>query len=294
MSHLQTVFQLLLQHQLFVKYSKCAFGATQIEYLGHVITKDGVAMNQGKIQSILQWPYPHSVKEVRGFLGLTGYYRRFIRNYGIIAQPITALLKTNSFVWTEEARETWDRLKQAMVTAPVLALPDFQSTFVVESNASNNGIGAVLSQKGRPIAFFSKALSPKQQATSVYKKEMLAVLTAVKKWTAYLLGRHFLIKTDHHSLKFLLDQKTNTPAQQVWVIKMMGYDYDLVFRKGSKNVVADALSRIPQVALQAITFCSNDLLARIKQSWLQDPKMIHLMHKAKGNTSLNSKYTWQA
>ena len=170
-------------------------------------------MDDDKVRCMMEWPYPTSVKEVRGFLGLTGYYRRFVRNYGNIAQPIIALLKANSFVWNVEAKAAWNLLKEAMVNAPVLALPDFNATFVVESDACSTGIRAVLSQKGRPIAFFSKVLSPKKQALSVYEKEMLAVLTTVKKWNAYLLGRHFQIKTDHHSLKFLFDQRTNTPAQ---------------------------------------------------------------------------------
>ena len=175
-----------------------------------------------------------------------------------------------------------------------MALPDFNITFVVESDASSIVIGVVLSQKSRPIAYFSKALSPKLQVKSVYEKEMLAILSAVKKWNAYLLGRHFQIKTDHHSLKFLLDQRTNTLAQQLWVIKMMGYDYELVFRRGSKNTVADALSRLPQVTLQAITMCTNQLLDRIKRSWVTDPRMVHLMHKAKDKGDQQSKYSWQS
>ena len=219
LKHLQTVFQTLVYHQLFAKYSKCAFGTTKIEYLGHIISKEGVAMDADKIACIVNWPYPKTVKDVRGFLGLTGYYCKFIRHYGTIAQPITTLLKTNSFFWNDKAQTAWDLLKIAIVTAPVLALPDFEVTFVVESDASSTGLGAVLSQKGRPIAFFSKALSPKLQAKSMYEKEMLAILSAVKKWNAYLLGRHFQIKTDHQNLKYLLDHRTNTPTQQLWVIE---------------------------------------------------------------------------
>ena len=213
LQHLEAVFHVLIHHQLYVKYSKCAFGTTKIEYLGHVISRDGVAMDTDKVQCMLNWPYPKSVKEVRGFLGLTGYYRKFVRHYGTIAQPITALLKANAFVWTEEAKLAWDQLKQTMIEALVLALPNFNSTFVVDSDVSSTRIGAILSQKGRTLAYFSKVLSTKHQALLVYEKEMLAILAAVKKWTAYLLGRHFQIKTDHHSLKFLLDQKTNTPTQ---------------------------------------------------------------------------------
>ena len=291
LQHFQVVFELLRHHQLFVKLSKCDFGAAQVEYLGHVITGQGVAMDQGKVACIVNWPYPQSVKDIRGFLGLTGYYRRFIKGYGSIAQPLTALLKKNTFGWTLEAQLAWDKLKKAMISASVLALPDFNKTFVVESDASSGGIGAVLSQNGKPIAFFSKALSPKHQALSVYEKEMLAILIAVKKWNAYLLGRPFQIKTNHESLKFLLNQKTNTHAQQLWVMKMMGYDYTVIFKKSANNMVADAFSRLPMVELKAISVFSTDLFQRIKQSWIQDPAMVHLLHKVK-NGKANTKYTW--
>ena len=191
LQHLQVVFEVLLLHTLYLKYSKCQFGVSQIEYLGHVISAQGVAMDREKVSCMMNWPYPTSVKEVRGFLGLTGYYRRFIRHYGLIAQPLTALLKKNAFHWTDTSQTAWNQLKQAMIKAPVLALPDFNSLFVVESDACSTGIGAVLSQLGRPVAFFSKALSMKHQALSVYEKEMLAILLAVKKWNSYLMGRHF-------------------------------------------------------------------------------------------------------
>ena len=179
-----------------------------------------------------------------------------------------------------------------MISAPVLAMPDFNTTFIVESDASHSGIGAVLSQGGRPIAYFSKALSPKHQVLSVYEKEMLAILVAVKKWNAYFVGRHFHIKIDHYSLKFLLDQKATTPAQQAWVVKMMGYDYEVIFRKESSNTVADALSRQPQSQLNAISVVSSDLIHRIQQSWLSDPNIVYLIHKVK-NTVGRSHYTWQ-
>ena len=193
------------------------------------------------------------MKEVRAFLGLTGYYRRFVQHYGVIAQPLTALLKKNAFEWSATTQDAWNNLKQALVTAPILALPDFSLIFIVEADACSTGVGAVLSQQGRPVAFFSKALSIQHQALSVYEKEMLAILIAVKKWNAYLLGRHFQIKTDHHSLKFLLNQPTHTPAQQKWVVKIIGYDYKIVYCKGSSNVVADTLSLLPHLELNALS-----------------------------------------
>ena len=180
-----------------------------------------------------------------GFLGLTGYYRHFIKGYDVIAKPLTDLLKKGAFQWTDKTQTTFVHLKEAIMTAPVLTLPNFDLTFVVESDASHESIGAVLSQGNKPIAYFSKGLGPKHQVLSVYEKEMMVVLVIVKKWNAYLTDKHFQIKIDHYSLKFLLDQKANTPAQQAWIIKMIGYDYEVIFRKGSTNVVADALSKLP-------------------------------------------------
>ena len=259
LQHLTQVFELLLDHHLFLKLSKYEIGASQVEYLGHIISSERVAMDTQKISHMLDWPVPKNVKALRGFLGLTGYYRRFIKSYGIIAKPLTDLLKKGSFEWSDRAQLAFDALKQAMVTAPVLALPNFNIPFVIKFDASSEGIGSVLSQGGRPIAYFSKGLAPKHQVLFVYEKEMLAILAVVKKWHSYLIGRRFQIRIDHYSLKFLLDQKATTPAQQVWLIKMMGYDYEVSFRKGSTNVVDDALSKKPQGHLYAIFTVTGDL-----------------------------------
>ena len=205
LQHLTQVFELLLNHQLFLKLSKCEIGASQVEYLGHIISSEEVAMDTQKISHILDWPAPTNVKTLRGLLGLTSYYRCFIKFYGVIVKPLIDLLKKGSFAWSDRAQLAFDALKQAMVSTPVLALPNFNLPFVVKSNASSEGIGAVLSQGGRPIAYFSKGLALKHQVLSVYEKKMLAILAAVKKWHSYFIGRHFQIRTNHYSLKFLLD-----------------------------------------------------------------------------------------
>ena len=293
LQHIHQVFQVLVHHQLYLKFSKCDFGASQIEYLGHIISIQGVAMDAKKIDCMMNWPTPRNIKDLRGFLGLTGYYRRFIKSYGIIAKPLTDLLKKGNYLWTATAQQAFETLKQAMTSAPVLALPNFNVMFVVESDASKDGLGAVLSQGGRPVAYFSKGLAPKHQVLSVYEREMMAILAAVKKWNAYLMGRHFQIKTDHYSLKFLLEQQAHTPAQQAWIIKMMGYDYELSFRKGSSNTVADALSRQPQVSLYAISVVSGELFHKIQQSWLRDATLVHLLHKLKNAPDKSSKYSWE-
>lgn len=244
LEHLELVFKVMRQHKLFAKMSKCEFLQGQVAYLGHVISKDGVAVDENKVKDMLAWPEPKSVKALRGFLGLSGYYRKFVKDYGTIAKPLTNLLQKDNFHWDETATQAFRNLKEAMASTPVLKLPDFSKAFTVESDASNTGIGAVLTQEGRPLAYFSKALGIRGQAMSTYEKELMAVVSAVKKWASYLMDKHFYIKTDHWALKFLSEQKISNLLQQKWISKLMGYNYTILYRKGKENTVADALSRM--------------------------------------------------
>jgi hypothetical protein len=173
--HLTHVLKLLRGAQLFVKTSKCLFACSSLEYLGHIISADGVATDPQKMQAMVDWPVPTTVTELRGFLGLTGYYRKFVRNYAIIARPLTLLLKKKSFIWTESATTAFQALKQAMSSTPVLCLPDFSKQFVVETDACDTGIGAVLMQDQHPIAYLSKPLGAAHLALSIYDKELLAL-----------------------------------------------------------------------------------------------------------------------
>jgi hypothetical protein len=217
--------------------------ASEVEYLGHIVGKVGVRVDPKKIEAMQDWPRPKTLKILHGFLGLTGYYHKFVKNYGKIVAPLTALLKNNSFTWTPAADQAFQTLKATMCTTPVLALPDFTKTFVLECDASERGIGAVLMQDGRPLAFTSKQLSERHLGQSIYEKEMLAILHAVDLWHPYLLGQCFQIKTDHQSLKYFLEQRPSSPEQQKWVTKLFGYDYEIIYKKGKDNVVVDALSR---------------------------------------------------
>ncbi|KAL2253797.1 UNVERIFIED_CONTAM: Retrovirus-related Pol polyprotein from transposon [Sesamum indicum] len=234
---------LLRQHQLFAKKSKCSFAQKEVEYLGHVISCQGVATDPLKIECMINWPVPTNVKALRGFLGLTGYYRRFIQNYGVISKPLTSLLKNDSFGWNEDAEKAFNHLKELMVSAPVLAMPDFSQSFIVETDASGKGIGAVLMQGGKPISYLSKALAPKNLGLSTYEKEFLALLLAVTRWRHYLLGNHFIIRTDQKSLKHILDQRIDSVLQQKGVTKLFGLSYEVQYKKGKENKAADALSR---------------------------------------------------
>ncbi|XP_038989888.1 uncharacterized protein LOC120113137 [Phoenix dactylifera] len=175
MRHLDLVLHTLEEHHFFIKPSKCAFVQTELDYLGHVVSGDGVRVDTRKVEAMTDWPLPKDISALRGFLGLTGYYRRFVKGYGLIAKPLTAMLKKDGFAWTPAARQAFEDLKRAMTQTPVLALPDFNTPFQVFTDASNEGIGAVLAQNKRPIAFISKELGPQKKAWSTYARELLAV-----------------------------------------------------------------------------------------------------------------------
>lgn len=155
------------------------------------------------------------------------------------------MLKKDSFLWSEESTTAFTALKQALVTSSVLKLPDFSKKFTIETYASGRGIGAVLMQENHPIAYISKSLGPKQQALSIYERELLAIIYAIQKWSTYLAYAPFTIKTDQKSIKYILEQGLTTPFQQVCVSKLKGYEFDIQYKEGSTNLVADALSRKP-------------------------------------------------
>ncbi|XP_066341714.1 uncharacterized mitochondrial protein AtMg00860-like [Miscanthus floridulus] len=154
--HLRAVLDVLHAHRLHLKRPKCAFATSAVHYLGHVITGEGVAMDTAKVAAVQSWPHPRTARGLRGFLGLAGYYRWFIKDYGIIAVPLTQLLRKDAFQWSDAAETAFSTLKAALTAALVLHLPDFTATFVVDYDASGSGFGAMLYQDGAPIAFFSR------------------------------------------------------------------------------------------------------------------------------------------
>ena len=196
-----------------------------MHYLGHVITGAGVAMDTSKVTAVQAWPQPRSTRGLRGFLGLAGYYRRFIRNYGAIATPLTQLLRKNIFQWTDAASTAFGELKAALSAAPVLHLPDFTRDFVVDCDASGSGFGAVLHQDDGPIAFFSRPFAACHLKSATYECELIGLVQAVRHWRPYLWGCAFVIHTDHYALKFLLNQRLSTIPQNHWVSKLFGYDF---------------------------------------------------------------------
>ena len=186
---------------------------TRIRILGAYCHCSWVKVDQNKIQAMLDWPRPTNVSELRGFLGLTGYYRKFVRNYGILARPLTNLLKKGQFWWTVETETSFKLLQQDMTTTPTLAMLNFQQPFTIESNTYGDGIGVVLTQQGKPIALMSRALGVSKLSWSTYSKEMLAIIHVIQTWRPYLLRQKFYIQTDQQSLKYLLEQRVVTPEQ---------------------------------------------------------------------------------
>jgi hypothetical protein len=181
-----------------------------------VISQNGVATDPSKTIAMEKWPSPTSISELRGFLGLTGYYRRFVKGYGIIAKPLTNLLQHKGFQWTDQAENAFQVLKKVMMSTPVLALPNFDESFVVETDACEDGIGAVLMQKNRPIAYLSKALSVKNRGLSIYDKEFLVLLMTADKWRTYMQRAEFIIRTDYKALSFLENQVLHSELQRPW------------------------------------------------------------------------------
>ncbi|XP_070024819.1 putative mitochondrial protein AtMg00860 [Nicotiana tabacum] len=180
-THLIAVFASLKEHSLFAKKSKCSFGQSKVEYLGHIITAEGASTDPSKIQAMLDWPRPNSVRALRVFLGLTGYCRKYIANYEIICRPLIDLLKRDAFKWNDEADLAFTTLKKAISSTLVLALPDYIKEFIVETYASQGGIGVVLMQEGRLITYFSKVLYQRHRGNSIYEKEYMDLLNAVDK-----------------------------------------------------------------------------------------------------------------
>ncbi|MCH80266.1 transposon Tf2-1 polyprotein [Trifolium medium] len=265
LSHLDEVLKLLSANSLVANKKKCFFGQRSVEYLGHIISEKGVAVDPGKVVSVLQWPQPKNVKGVRGFLGLTGYYRKFIRDYGKIARPLTELTKKDGFKWGVEAQGAFEELKKRLTSAPVLNLPDFSKEFLIECDASGGGLGAILMQDGKPIAYYSKALGVRNLTKSAYEKELMAVVLAIQHWRPYLLGRKFVVSTDQKSLKQLLQQRIVTAEQQNWTAKLLGYDFEIVYKQGRLNKGADALSRIHE---------GGEIKTMISQSkWIQEEQV---------------------
>ena len=249
--HLRKAMELLRKEKLFCKKSKCAFGLEEVQYLGHTIGPQGVRMDDVKVQAIINWPTPTTIRELRGFLGLAGYYRRFIERFAHRCAPMSELLKKeNTWTWEKPQRDAFEDLKSAMTTAPVLAVPDPSLPYEVYVDASGFGIGAVLLQdhgKGwQPVAYISHKLTPAERKYATHEQELLAIITALKVWRCYLEGAAFKVNSDHKALEQLATQPKLSRRQASWVEYLQAYDCKVKYVEGEGNH-ADALSRRPDL-----------------------------------------------
>ncbi|GJV49795.1 putative reverse transcriptase domain-containing protein [Tanacetum coccineum] len=242
--HLKAILELLKKEELYAKFSKCEFWILKVQFLGHVIDSQGIHVDPAKIESIKDWASPKSPTEIRQFLGLAGYYRRFIEGFSKIAKPMTKLTqKKVKFDWGDKEEAAFQLLKQKLCSAPILALPDGSEDFIAYCDASIKGLGAVLMQREKVIAYASRQLKIHEKNYTTHDLELGAVVFALKIWRHYLYGTKCTVFTDHKSLQHILNQKELNMRQRRWLELLSDYDCDIRYHPGKANVVADALSR---------------------------------------------------
>jgi hypothetical protein len=253
LADLDAVLKILQEHHLYANLNKCEFARDEVQYLGHIVNAHGVLPDPAKIKAIRDWPIPAHTRELLSFLGLANFYRRFIKSYSHRSAALTDLTSKNRpFEWTEAQQRAFQDVKDALTTAPTLALPNNKGTFIVKTDASDKAIGAVLEQvdpeshETHPIAFESKKLHDAELNYATHEKELLAIVHALKTWRHYLDGQHFLIHTDHHSIRYLDTQPSLSKRQARWMETLAEFDYTIEYKPGNTNSVADALSRRPQ------------------------------------------------
>lgn len=243
--HLRLVLEKLREQRFYACLQKCEFAQPEIKFLGHIVGAEGVKVNPAKIAAVNDWPRPTNVHQVRSFLGLANYFRKFIQGYAKLAVPLTNLTKAvNPFVWSPECQQSFDGIKWALTHAPVLASPNEKIPYEVVSDASGLGIGAILMQNGRPIAYESRKLSGAETRYTTGEQELLAVVYALQTWRCYLEGVKFLLITDHKPNTFFQTQPILSRRQARWSELLQRFDFDWEYRAGRTNV-ADPLSRCP-------------------------------------------------
>ena len=284
LDHVGLVLQTLRKESLYANMKKCTFGVDKVVFLGFVVSSKGVHVDETKIEAIKTWPQPTNLQQVRSFLGLAGFYRRFVKNFSTIVAPLHALSKKNApFVWGSLQSTAFDELKSLLTHAPILALPNFDKTFEVHCDASGTGIGGVLMQEKRAIAYFSEKLSGAQLNYPIYDKELYALVRVLHVWEHYLRPHEFVIHTDHETLKYLKGQTKLNKRHAKWSEFIESFPDVIKYIKGKENVVADALSRIcmlvTKLELNVIGF------EHIKDLYANDPSFATPYAKCLTHTS---------
>ncbi|GJU86937.1 putative reverse transcriptase domain-containing protein [Tanacetum coccineum] len=285
--HLKAILELLKKEQLYAKFSKCEFWIPKVQFLGHVIDSRGIHVDPAKIESIKDWASPKTPTEIRQFLGLAGYYRRFIEGFSKIAKSMTKLTQKGiKFDWGEKEENAFQLIKQKLCSAPILALPEGSEDFVVYCDASHKGLGVVLMQREKVIAYASRQLKVHEKNYTTHDLELGSVVFALKIWRHYLYGTRCTVFTDHKSLQHILDQKELNMRQRRWLELLSDYDCDIRYHPGKANVVADALSRkerIEPLRVRALVMTIGlDLPKRILEAQIEAQKPENLVNEDVG------------
>jgi hypothetical protein len=255
---------------LYAKFSKCEFWLSEVGFLGHIVTKDGIAVDPAKVTGVMEWEPPKNVGEVRSFLGLAGYYQRFIENFSKIAKPMTELLKKEKkFEWTKACENSFQELKKRLVSAPVLCLPDIEKEFQVYCDASRQGLGSVLMQGAKVAAYASRQLKKHELNYPTHDLELASVVHDLKTWRHYLMGKRCEVFTDHKSLKYIFTQKDLNMRQRRWLELIKDCDLSLQYHPGKANVVADALSHKAYVNCLSTEVLPEDLCRGLRDLSLE-------------------------
>ncbi|GJQ89784.1 putative reverse transcriptase domain-containing protein [Tanacetum coccineum] len=285
--HLKAILELLKKEKLYAKFSKCEFWIPKVQFLGHVIDSRGIHVDPAKIESIKYWASPKTPTEIRQFLGLAGYYRRFIEGFSKIAKSMTKLTQKGiKFDWGEKEENAFQLIKHKLCSAPILALPEGSEEFVVYCDASYKGLGAVLMQREKVIAYASRQLKIHEKNYTTHDLELGSVVFALKIWRHYLYGTKCTVFTDHKSLQHILDQKELNMRQRRWLELLSDYDCDIRYHPGKANVVADALirkERIEPLRVRALIMTIGlDLPKRILEAQIEALKPENLENKDVG------------
>ena len=264
--HLRIVLQALRVHQLYVKFSKCEFWLTEVKFLGHVVLASSVLVNPEKVEAVMSWERPKSVFEICSFLGLAGYYLRFIEDFSRLAAPMTRLTRKGvKFEWNDLCEKAFQELKRRFTSAPILIVSEQGQRYTVYYDASKNELGGVLMQSGRFVAYGSKQLKNHEQNYLTHDLELAAIVFSLKIWRYYLCGEQFEVFSDHKSLKYTFTQRDLNMRQRRWMKYLEDYDFTLRYHPGKANVVADALSRKSWVVLASVASRKWQMLKTVGQ-----------------------------
>lgn len=277
---LRLILQRLRDNDLHLKLSKCVFGVDEVDYLGHVVGKDGLKVDQRKVKAVRDWPEPDDLGKLRSFLGLVGYYRKFVPGLAQISAPLTDLVKKNvPWTWGERQKQAFEKLKESLTTAPVLAIPQFGKPYVIYTDASDFAIGAVLLQDQgdglRPCAYYSRKLRPAEKNYSVGDKELLAMIDALREYSVYVQGVPTKLYTDHANHRTLFSRKAEvfeTPRVARWICYLQRFlpELEIHYKRGGENQ-ADALSRRPDLMLNLLVIPLPQIEQAIRAAYLTDP-----------------------